>query len=116
MACEVHKEQREQNEWKGQILAGRTWIQEDARSKRKMLLSQRRFREPGFVYMGDTVVIWNLREYMANPKWREDALRKANKRKAREMESGEVKPRLTNSRKRFHRIVNELYQRTLQEK
>jgi hypothetical protein len=68
--------------------------------------------------MGDTVIIWNLREYLDNPKWKEDALRKSSKRKARSLEEGDesskFKP-LANSRKRFRRIMEELYQNTLQE-
>jgi hypothetical protein len=116
--CEAHKEQRDQALFREQVLGGTSLIQREAKYKRSKLIAKGRFREPGFCYMGDTVIIWNLREYLDNPKWKEDALRKSSKRKARSLEAGDesskFKP-LANSRKRFRRIMEELYQNTLQE-
>ena len=111
--CAVHKEQREQALFREQVLKGTSLIQRQAREKRSKLIRKGRFREPGFCYMGDTVVIWNLREYLKNPKWKEDALRKSSKRNSRSSER-QTKP-LMNSRKRFRRIINELYEQSLKE-
>jgi hypothetical protein len=110
--CEAHKEARQQTLWNKQILSGTTWIHQRGKDKRAKLLPKGRFREPGFTYLGDTVVVWNVREYLANPKWKEDALRKANKRTARAAESSIGKPTGT-SRKRFRRLVEDRYQTSL---
>jgi hypothetical protein len=42
-----------------------------------------RFKETGFTYLGDSVVLWDLQQYMANPAWRDEAVRKSKKRQAR---------------------------------
>jgi hypothetical protein len=121
-ACEKHKKLREIALFKEHILAGTTDIQLLAKEKRAKLLPPGRFREPGFVYQGDTVVIWSLREYMRNPKWREDAVRKSNRRKARrsdaitsddQMES--FRRPIGNSRKRFRQIFEELHRQSTQD-
>lgn len=95
-----------------------------------------KFREPGFVYLGDTVVIWNIHEYLANPKWKEDALRKSMKRKERNIptiqqsdrlkkqleydnnftKSAYFNPRATKKQRRrkdFAQFWEEIYQRSL---
>ena len=94
-------------------MSGTTWIQELVKDKRSKLLPKRRFREPGFTYLGDTVVVWNVRDYLANPKWKDDALRKANKRKACAAESSSIGKPTETSRKRFRRLVEDRYQRSL---
>jgi hypothetical protein len=119
--CEKHKRLREQAEWKEQVISGTTWVQSEARMKRSKLLKHGRFREPGFVYQGDTVIIWSLRDYIRNPKWREDALRKSNRRRARTtdvMEATDLtkilsKPRRSR-RQRFHRMMESLYRKSLE--
>jgi hypothetical protein len=83
MQCEVHKESRDLAKWREMVLAGTTSIQQKAKEKRSKLLRRGRFRESEFVYLGDTVMIWNIRDYRANPKWKDDALRKASRRNAR---------------------------------
>jgi hypothetical protein len=99
---------------------GTSEVQRDAKNKRAKLITNKgqlmRFREPGFVYMGDTVMIWNLQDYLQNPKWKEDALRKSSKRKARQEDiEGEGSRRSvgTGSRKRFRRVMERLYEQTL---
>jgi len=112
--CETHKKPRAQALLKEQILAGTTETQKNAAAKRRVRIPEtgRFFREPGFVYQGDTVVIWDLRAYVSNPKWREDAQRKAMRRqRARGLEAHH--PPLRTSRKRFHRIVEKLYRQSL---
>ena len=119
--CEKHKRSREQQLLKEQILAGTSEVQCLAQQKRSKLLRPGRFRESGFVYQGDTVVIWNLRDYLSNPKWREDAVRKSNRRKARltdkmsdkDVEKQHLK-RLKNSRRRFHRLIERRYHESRQ--
>ena len=107
----MHQEQRAQALFRDQVLQGKAPIQLALQEKRSKGVAKGRFREPGFRYMGDTVIIWSLREYLANPKWKEDALRKASKRKARH---GGVRPALRNSRRRFRRIMQQLYEQNLQ--
>jgi hypothetical protein len=125
LGCESHKKQRALALWKEQVLAGKTDVQIEAARIRKMRIQngigkQRCFfREPGFVYQGDTVVVWDIRAYASNPKWRDDAIRKSTRRKRAELaakigvhENGSTLPhrRLRNSRKRFSRIMNVLYE------
>ena len=106
--CESHAKPRAHALWKEQVLAGTTEVQQLAAAKLKMRIPAGRFfREPGFVYQGDTVVIWDLRAYARNPKWREDAVRKSVRRSKAAVHSHV--PRLKNSRKRFHRLMHELY-------
>lgn len=87
------------------------------------------FKEPNFQYLGDTVVIWNLKEYLDQPKWREDALRRSLKRRQREeslamtsaskkicfvsLPGADIKSK--SRRKRFRAIVEALYQKSLEE-
>jgi hypothetical protein len=109
-ACEKHKRLREQADWKEQVMSGTTWVQSEARLKRSKLLKPGRFREPGFVYQGDTVVIWSLRDYIRNPKWREDALRMTDVELTQKL----CQPR-RNRRKLFHRMMENLYRKSLEE-
>ena len=78
--CPKHAAVRAKQAWRQQVLDGRTTEQQLAAEKRRSLLPKHRFRESGFVYTGDTVVIWNLRQYHANSKWRDDARRRAKRR------------------------------------
>lgn len=106
--CESHKKPRAHALRKEQVLAGTTEVQRLAAAKRSMRIPAGRFfREPGFVYQGDTVVIWDLRAYARNPKWKEEAVRKSMRRSKATRHS--LVRRLRNSRKRFHRIMNELF-------
>jgi len=124
--CEKHKKGKEQAIWKRQVLEGTTDIQVMAKRIRSRVIPKKRFREQGFAYAGDTVVIWNLREYLRNPKWREDALRKSSRRKIRsENRSDESKTsptkvvartkqsRLASRRRRFRRFIEERYKQSL---
>lgn len=79
----VHKEQRDQALFRDQVLTGTTHVQRALQDKRSKLIVKGRFRESGFTYMGDTVILWNIREYLANPKWKEEAIRKSRKRRGR---------------------------------
>lgn len=117
-ACERHKRLREQASWKERVIAGTTIIQVHAKEKRSKLLKPGRFREPGFVYQGDSVVLWSLRMYMSNPKWRDDALRKSNRRRARTTDAMAVEDvarkissrRRGNRQRRFRQFFNKKFE------
>jgi hypothetical protein len=117
--CEKHLQIKEKQRWKEQVLAGTTELQKQAREKRQLLLYKKRFREPGFKYVGDTVVIWNIYEYAQNSKWRDDAIRRSNRRKALEQDYSAPLPLgqdiKQQSNKRFRRTFEKLYQKSLME-
>jgi len=117
--CETHKKPRAQAELKEQILAGTTQVQTLAAAKRKLRIPPKSFfREPGFVYQGDTVIIWDIRSYVKDEKARDDAVR-MSKRRRKNKKGDEVNfsvpSPLKNSRKRFRRIWEELVQTSLKE-
>ena len=97
-----------------QIMSGTTAVQLALQTKKSKAIGKGRFREPGFTFMGDTVIIFSLKEYLANPKWKDDALRKANKRRARESGNTTVVVGWRNNRKRFRMIMQKLYEKSLQ--
>jgi hypothetical protein len=109
--CEPHNKSRAQAQWKKDVLAGQTEIQLLAAQRRKLRIPEvsgkRFFWESGFVYQGDSVVIWDLREFASNAKWRDDAIRKSLRR--RKTTTSVDRPRLRINRRRFRRIMNELY-------
>jgi hypothetical protein len=113
LTCVPHKRPREYAAWKAQVLQGSTLIQQRAAELRsRRIPDKRRFvKEPGFVYTGDTIVIWNVREYLANPKWRDDAIRKCSRRLERN-DCGKlaVTKRLGNSRERFRQFIEKRMQ------
>jgi hypothetical protein len=118
--CISHQKPRAQAHFKEQILAGTTLVQQEANAKRKLQLCAPSkgkffFREPGFKYQGDTVVIWDVRAYAQNPRWKEDAIRKALRRQkaTNNNTDWEILPPLRNSRKRFHQLVEQWYQTSL---
>lgn len=95
-----------------------TPIQLEARGKRAKVINNKgknsMFREKGFTYLGDTVVVWNLTEYLANKKWKEDALRKANKRRQQfQSMPSTAKVHKGTRRKRFRCIMEDLYKKSL---
>jgi hypothetical protein len=114
VACEGHKEAREAAQWKEDVLKGTTDVQQQAKAKRAMAVLPGSFRESGFLFLNQTITIWNRQEFMSNKKWREDAVRRADKRQARRSMSRTVKP-IRNSIQRFRRKMNELYQKSLKQ-
>ena len=110
--CTTHQKPRAQALLKEQILAGTTATQTMAAAQRRRRIPDagRFFKEPGFVYQGDTVVIWDLRAYAQNIKWREDAVRKSVRRqRANALHQDRNRPLLRTSRKRFHRLTQKWY-------
>lgn len=121
--CASHAELREQNHYRDQVLAGNNPIQLLAKEKRAKAIPPGRSKEPGFSFLGDTVVIWDLCQYMAKKEWREDALRKTKKRKARQLNheiGGETDQTSTaaprsgkmSRRERFEKTMDQLYQKS----
>jgi len=114
--CESHRKSKENAIWKQQVLSGTTDVQNMVNAIRKKTIRKGRFREIGFRYQGDTVIIWDLREYRRNSKWKEDAMRKSARRSAREEQvtSDGLQPfrSLGSRRKRFHRLIEEHYKRS----
>jgi hypothetical protein len=91
---------------------GTTDLQLQAKLKRSKIILPKRFKEPNFKYMGDTVVVWDMRQCFANHK--EELLRKAYKRKARSESKLQAHAPLRNNRKRFRAVYEKLYQQSLQ--
>jgi hypothetical protein len=119
-ACAIHTEQRKKSIWKQEVMTATTPLQLQAQWKRSQMIkpSQKRLiKEPNFTYLGDTVVIWNIRECLQNPKkpsLAEDILRKASKRKMLQDNCNHHKENiLRNNRKRFRTVMEGLYQRSI---
>jgi hypothetical protein len=106
--CEVHLKAKGQRSHREQVLAGTTETQLLATDLRRRRVPLGRFKESGFLYTGDTIVLWNLRAYMQNSKWRDDAARKSRRRG-----HGDRSRPLQNSRRRFRQIMEELYRKSL---
>lgn len=117
--CESHAESRAKQKYHAELLQGNTEIARQAKQVRALALIPGAFRESGFVSMKQTIKIWDLREFMANPKWKEDAIRRSQKRKARDSETttaSEAPPTLENSRKRFRLFLDNWYSQSLDSK
>jgi hypothetical protein len=109
---------RAKQAWRNDVMQGKTLEQQLAAQKRRHFLPKNRFKETGFLYTGDTVVIWNIREYYDNVKWRDEAKRRS-KRRQQALEDGIVDAvaaprRLFCSRKRFRALVEQRYREHLQ--
>ena len=72
--CEVHSDRRA-------ILEGRNTINILASEKRKLAIIPGSFRETSFHYLGETAYLWSLSDFFANPKWRDDAIRRSKRNK-----------------------------------
>jgi len=110
--CEGHRESREQTKWKQLVLTGATIEQKKAAQKRSHSIVERSFREKSFVYVNQTILLWSLNEFMNHPKWREDAIRRAEKRKC--YSNMDKTPILKNSRPRFRALLETLYIESIQ--
>ena len=101
-------------------MAGTATINQMAARQRKLAIKPGAFPgEAAFQYLNESLLVWDARAYMSNPKWREDAIRRSEKNKrAREVylsslpSSRGVKgsDKREGRRKRFSRIMNELYE------
>lgn len=118
--CVTHNEVREHAHWKEQVLAGTTPQQLIAKEKRSKAIPPGRFKEQDFSYLGDSVVLWDLDQFLGNPAWREDAIRKSKKRRTRQLNHdlstglATSKPATKkNRRQRFHDTFEALFQQSL---
>ncbi len=62
VACEGHKEAREAAQWKEDVLKGTTDVQQQAKAKRAMAVLPGSFRESGFLFLNQTITIWNRQD------------------------------------------------------
>jgi hypothetical protein len=109
--CVVHTEQRSKNLFKQRIMDGTTDLQRTAEEKKSRVILKGRFKEPNFRYLGDTCVVWNIHQCFNDRRInREEILRKAQRRNER---SAGGKVVLRNSRKRFRKSYEQLYQKSL---
>jgi hypothetical protein len=51
-----------------------------ATKKRASKVAKGAFKDTNIQYFGETVVIWNIREFMSVTKWREDAVRRSKRK------------------------------------
>lgn len=109
--CEGHAESREKQKYHDDLLTGNTEIALKAKRQRDLALLPNVYREPGFIYSQQTIKIWDIREFMANPKWKEDAIRKSTKRKAYKKAGAE--PQIKISRKRFRSFMDNWYRSSI---
>lgn len=78
--------------------------------------------------MGETVLIWRFDEFMNNPKWKEESIRKLRKLKTnfivrnrktsmndvQRKQFGKDVPVSEDQKKRFHRVMQHLYQKSIE--
>jgi hypothetical protein len=88
--CVAHKEARDKLLWKQQILDGTTTTNRLAQEMRQRKLPNKQFREPGFCYLGDTVLIWSLKEFEKRTLWKEEAIRKSERRRRYQIQPSAV--------------------------
>lgn len=143
MNCEGHRETRE----KESIINGTHEINKLANAKRALAIKPGLFRDPAFQYLGETILIWSLSDYLSNTKWREEAIRKSlrnmesrkqgmmvekesqlRRRQKNGCSDSEVScedvrlvasmssPSKESRKKRFHRIMNELYEKSVDDR
>lgn len=114
--CEDHRIIKRKAQLKAQILEGKHYIQQHAAQIRSNHISSitRRLlpiREPNIVYQGETVVIWDIREYAKNKKWRDNAVRKSlRRRRTKTTINNENNVYIRNNLKRFYNICEKRYQ------
>ena len=88
--CEPHKEARSNLKKQASILDGTDWISRTAAAKRASKVTPGTFYDTNIEYLGETVVIWDIKEYFNNVKWREDAIRRSRKREFVDLSSSVV--------------------------
>ncbi len=121
--CEGHREQY----FRLSIVEGNHSLQKLARKQRARAVKNGAFRDSAFHFLGETINVWNLREYMKNPKWRDESIRKSRRYVrdsdqiicnirscgGKRKEDGDRKSIVGNRRKRFKAIMEELHKKSL---
>lgn len=122
--CEGHQQFR----LRESIINGTHPIQITAKQQRALAVQSNTFREKAFKYMGETVLIWHFDEFMNNPKWKEESIRKLRKLKTnfivrnrktsvndvQRKQFGKDLPTNEGQKKRFHRVMQHLYQKSIE--
>mmetsp|Transcript_6909 Transcript_6909/g.10496 ORF Transcript_6909/g.10496 Transcript_6909/m.10496 type:complete len:186 (-) Transcript_6909:105-662(-) len=111
--CEAHAESREKAKYNDDLLKRNTDIARRAKRQRSLALRPGSFKEVGFSFTEQSIKIWDIHEFMSNQKWKDDAVRRSKKRKARQKAEGS---RLKISRTRFHALIDDCYHRSLGER
>jgi len=136
--CEGHREQREKEREKESIINATHPIQIQAQKLRLSAVKPGLFHESAFRYLGETLLIWDVRQYSENPKLRDEAMRKSRRyvespiytsihppnRKGKRKQFGMDKDSFGRDeskcitlgigrRKRFKHVMNFLYQESL---
>ena len=81
-----------------------------------MKVAPGRFAEESIHYLGDTVCIWDLNEFLSNRKWREDAVRRSRRADEDELTRSAKKRRggkASSRRERFNGMMERLYEESL---
>ncbi len=73
--CEGHREQYERLS----IVEGTHPLQKLASKQRASAVKIGAFRDDAFHFLGETINVWDFREYMKNPKWRDESIRKSRR-------------------------------------
>ena len=109
------------------IIEGKHELQIRCKKQRALAVKHGAFHESAFRYLGESLLIWDLKKYLENPKLKDDAIRKSRryvesqlytkvhpktfkKRKQFGMET----PKNESRRKRFRRIIEHLYKKSLE--
>jgi hypothetical protein len=110
------------------IIQGQHPLQIKAKNQIASTIKPGLYHEPAFRYLGETLLIWDIRQYVQNPKWRDEAIRKSRryvesqlyaqvyppdlKLKRKQLNFG-TEASLESRRKRFKRVMNHLYKQSL---
>lgn len=120
--CEAHQQFR----LRESIINGTHPVQIRAKKQRSLAVQSNTFREKGFKYMGETVLIWSFDTYMDNPKWKEEAIRKMKKNfiiinnsrtrvnQLKRKQFGTSVPDGEGQKKRFSRVMQYLYEKSIE--
>lgn len=119
--CEGHRALRDERRRQEAILAGTHAVNVRAAQQRKMAVTPGAFPgEPALRYLRESLIVWDCRQYLDHPRWREDAIRRSERNKrarevfaapeAEEDETGASKKKKEGRKRRFQRIMNELYE------
>ena len=113
--CPAHQSGRLMRKQMTDLLEGNNEITKLAAEKRQNAVRNGIFHfEPALLYMQETLVCWSLQKYFENPKLRDDALRKSDRRRDQLVRSRKFrsKPKLSR-RKKFDMVLNSLYEKSL---
>lgn len=109
MKCPAHLPKR-------QALQNQLEVNKIAADLRDRAIPQGSHREPNIKYIGETLVFWNIHEFLKNPKWCKEAMRKAKKQEELSRSyttTKQVKSRVKRKTK-FNQVMNLLFNQSLE--